>query len=132
MRDEWMGLNGEWRFRTEEKGKTKSPDSASEDWETIQVPFCPESILSGIGRRIAQGETMIYEREFSVPQGWEGRRVILHFDAVDQTCRVFIDGREAGAHEGGYLPFSIDITDFLKTEPEDAGQRGIGCLLLLH
>ena len=122
VRDEWMGLNGEWRFRTEKKGKTKSPDSASEDWETIQVPFCPESSLSGIGRRIAQGETMIYEREFSVPQGWEGRRVILHFDAVDQTCRVFIDGREAGAHEGGYLPFSIDITEFLKTEPEDAGQ----------
>ncbi len=110
VRDRWTGLNGEWRFRTVTAG---SRARATEEWETINVPFCPESRLSGICRRIAPGETMIYERDFRVPEGSDDRRIILHFGAVDQTAAVFVDGEKAGSHEGGYLPFSIDITDYL-------------------
>ena len=113
VRNDWLGLNGTWRFRT-------GSQSAAEggEWETINVPFCPESRMSGICRRIAPGEKMIYERDFAVPEEWSGSRIILHFGAVDQTAQVFVDGAEAGSHEGGYLPFSMDITEFL-AEDED-------------
>ena len=108
VRDKWQCLNGEWQFTT------ARADGAGTRTETIHVPFCPESRLSGIGRRISAGETMIYERSFEIPAGWEGKRILLHFGAVDQTARVFVDGKEAGAHEGGYLPFTFDITDLLE------------------
>ena len=113
VRNDWLGLNGTWRFRT-------GSQSAAEggEWETINVPFCPESRMSGICRRIAPGEKMIYERDFAVPEEWSGSRIMLHFGAVDQTAQVFVDGAEAGSHEGGYLPFSMDITEFL-AEDED-------------
>lgn len=113
VRDEWAGLNGPWRFRTAKRG-----NAGDKPWETINVPFCPESRLSGIGRRIAPGEKMVYEREISVPASWDDRHVILNFGAVDQIAEVYIDDVKAGSHEGGYLPFSIDITEFIRKEAE--------------
>ena len=104
VREEWLGLNGEWRFKT----------SGGIDWETINVPFCPESSLSGIGRRIQPGETMIYERGFAVPDSWKGNRILLHFGAVDQTARVYVNKQECGSHEGGYLPFTCEITSLVE------------------
>ena len=111
VRGEWMGLNGEWRFRTARSGSADDDSS----WETIIVPFCPESRLSGIGRRIHASDKMIYERTFEVPASWDDRRVILHCDAIDQTAEVYVDGTCAGRHEGGYLPFGLDITDILRS-----------------
>lgn len=107
VRREWMSLDGEWRF------------DAGRGSETINVPFCPESELSGIGRRIEPGQMMVYEREFSIPERWAGSRLILHFGAVDQTAEVFVDGKKAGSHEGGYLPFNIDITELIYSGPEE-------------
>ena len=107
VRNDWLGLNGKWRFRTEKAAAEK------EKWEEINVPFCPESKLSGICRRIAPGEKMIYERSFVIPDQWRENRLILHFGAADQIADIFVDGEKAGHHEGGYLPFSIDITDHI-------------------
>lgn len=112
VRDEWLCLNGEWRFNT---GK--------DEWETINVPFCPESTLSGIGRRIGPSDRMIYEKEITIPENWEGRRILLHFGAVDQEAAVFVDGVTAGTHVGGYLPFSFDITDLVTPEEEPASEE---------
>ncbi len=98
VRRDWLSLDGEWTFNGN---------------ETINVPFCPESMLSGIGMRIGAGETMIYERSFEVPRSWDGRRIILHFGAVDQVATVYVNGAFAGSHEGGYLPFSFDVTEFI-------------------
>ena len=106
VREDWLCLNGEWRFCT-----AADPSEEIREWETVNVPFCPESKLSGIGRRINKGETMVYERAFAVPDGWKGRRILLHFGAVDQTARVLVNGSESGRHEGGYLPFVLDVTE---------------------
>ena len=108
-RDKWLSLDGEWKFKTQKTGEPDDPGK----WETINVPYCPESELSGIGRRISASDIMVYEREFSVPEDWSGSNVILHFGAVDQTCKVYVNDEEAISHEGGYLPFSIDITEML-------------------
>lgn len=118
-RDEWLSLDGKWSLGIKKEDERGIPPMAM----GINVPFCPESELSGVGRRIAADEVMLYGRSFSVPAEWEGQRVILHFGAVDQVAKVYVDGKLAGEHEGGYLPFSYDITDLLK-KPAEAADDG--------
>ena len=115
VRDKWMSLDGEWTFGIKSEGESGMPKSS----KVITVPFCPESKLSGVWRRIRPDDVMFYGRSFTIPAEWAGMKVILHLGAVDQTAKVFIDGKPAGTHEGGYLPFSFDITGLLN-EGEDA------------
>ena len=112
VRDDWMSLDGEWAFNTKIEGEAGVPRRGG----AINVPFCPESRLSGVDRRIEELEIMLYGRRFEVPDEWKGKRIIAHFGAVDQTAKVYVDGKYAGSHEGGYLPFSFDITDLLNKE----------------
>ncbi len=112
QRENWMTLNGPWRFAFDEKNTGKK-----EKWYLghdfpleIQVPFAYQSELSGINRREAV-EAVWYEREFSVPGGMASLRRLLHFGAVDYRADVWLDGQYLGSHEGGYTPFTFDITD---------------------
>ena len=79
----------------------------------IQLPFCPESLLSGYEGNL--GDTMTYETTFTLPRTFlpKGYRLLLHFGAVDQIAEVFVNGRPVVRHEGGYLPFYGDITALL-------------------
>lgn len=81
----------------------------------ILVPFCPESLLSGVGKYFGN-QLLCYRRTFTLPIGFVKSRVLLHFGAVDQTCTLLLNGREVGEHTGGYNPFSFDITDYLEEE----------------
>ena len=78
------------------------------------MPFCPESLLSGVETAPVVGEKMTYRRRFSVPDSWAGRRILLHFGAVMRDTVVLINGAEVCRHENGYLPFSADVTDALR------------------
>ena len=118
VRDKWLSLDGKWTFsikKTTEAGLPSQP-------KVINVPFCPESMLSGLNRLTRQDEIMLYGRGFTVPGEWEGMRLILHLGAVDQVAKVYIDGKYAGSHEGGYLPFSFDITELLN---EGGGKHSV-------
>lgn len=108
-RDSFVCLNGEWDFCTNRTG-----DIPNKFNEKIIVPFCPQSALSGVNRLIPDKAYLIYKRDFALPKNFNKGRVLLHFGAVDQTANVFINGKKAGTHEGGYEPFSFDITDFLE------------------
>ena len=108
----YLCLNGEWDFLI-----SKS-DNAGDLTEKILVPFPPESRISGVDRITKAGDTLTYRRTFTLPQGFRGGRWLLHFGAVDQVATVKLNSRELGVHEGGYLPFELDITDFL-TEGEN-------------
>ncbi len=110
VRNSFLSLNGLWDF------DIKSEGEAASYGERILVPFPPESSLSGICRSIPEGHILHYRRDFTLPEGFIKDRVILHFGAVDTVCEVNLNGRELGRHEGGYLPFSFDITDALMTE----------------
>ena len=103
-RDSYLCLNGEWNFSIlNKKGQ-------SEYNGKIIVPFVPESDLSGVCRQIKLDETLVYEREFTLPNGFKKERVILHVGACDQFAKVYLNGALIGENVGGYLAFSFDIT----------------------
>ena len=111
VRDSFFSLNGEWSFTVTDGEKTET--------SKILVPFPPESMLSGYGKAIPTSALMSYERSFVLPCGFVRSKVILHFGAVDTLCEVFINGHSVATHEGGYLPFSADITDKLFFDKEN-------------
>ena len=105
-RECWQSLCGEWELSV-------IGEQGTESLGKIRVPFPPESRLSGIGRQLQADERWLYERTFNLEKR-EGERVLLHFGAVDQVCTVIVNGEELSYHEGGYIPFTVDITALVK------------------
>lgn len=117
VRQDWLNLNGDWEYMggsgLANPMEVAAPPAFPAKPERIKVPFPPESDLSGIKRA---GETFLwYRRTVSVPSEWKGKNVSLNFGAVDRDCKVFVNGRLAGTHRGGYDSFSFDITKLLKS-----------------
>ncbi|HWK79337.1 MAG TPA: glycoside hydrolase family 2 TIM barrel-domain containing protein [Thermomicrobiales bacterium] len=120
VRDGWTDLTGAWAFAYDD-----ADVGLAERWfqdpekldRTIQVPYPPESGLSGIGDT-SYHRVLWYARTFLVESGTE-TNTLLHFGAVDYRATVWVDGVWAGAHEGGHTPFTVDVTTALaagKTE----------------
>ena len=109
MRENWLNLNGMWDYAISAKDASK-PDVYDGQ---ILVPFAVESALSGVGRTLTADDALWYSREFTVPKQWKDQRILLNFGAVDWKTEVYVDGKLAGEHVGGYDPFSFDITDLL-------------------
>ncbi|MBA3993817.1 MAG: glycoside hydrolase family 2 [Cyanobacteria bacterium DS2.3.42] len=109
----WQSLNGLWQFSIDRDNGWTRPAQVEFD-KQINVPFAPETEASGIND---QGlyRTVWYRRRFTAPRLVNGERLVINFGAVDYSAKVWINGHLAGAHEGGYTPFSIDATDFLKS-----------------
>ncbi len=114
MRADFRNLNGSWDYAFTEKG------AIPRGWDgKILVPFSPESVLSGVGRQLQPEETLWYHRQFSLsPEDLSGKRILLHFGAADQFAAVYVNGRKTGTHTGGYLPFTVDITEHCREENE--------------
>ena len=116
VRGEWMNLNGTWRFDFDDEDRGRK-----EHWERtrdrlkkeISVPFAYQAKLSGVEEGKLH-DIVWYQREFQVPGQWSGKRIRLNFGAVDYSCQVWVNGNLAIAHEGGHVPFSVDITDLLE------------------
>ncbi len=113
-RANWLNLNGEWDFEFD-FGNSKYAAGILDkaEWEKkIIVPFCPESKLSGI-EYTDFIPAVWYRRSFDITAAQLEGRVLLHFGAVDYEAKVYINGKLAGTHTGGYASFKIDITEFL-------------------
>ena len=110
QRTDWINLNGLWDYAVRKAGEPFGKADGR-----ILVPYCIESSLSGVGRTVAVDEYLWYHRTFSLPKSWKGNRVLLHFGAVDWKADIWVNDVKAGSHTGGYTPFSIDITDALKS-----------------
>ena len=101
-------LNGSWDYAVisaseyvRKGGRVDKTDGK------ILVPFSPECDASGVGRILDRNEVLIYRTSFN----FAGRgKILLHFEAVDEKCEVFVNGVSQGVHEGGYLPFYFDVT----------------------
>lgn len=115
QRAEWLSLNGAWQFEFDDKNV-----GLDENWaagkrafgRTITVPFPFEASLSGIGDTTFH-PWVWYRRTFTVPEKWNGRRLLLRFGAVDYRADVWVNGAHAGGHEGGNTPFSLDVTSMV-------------------
>ena len=105
-RDSYLCLNGEWELSVSLGDKV-------EELGKINVPFTPETRLSGINREKQDGEVYIYQKKVIFDSKFNRGKVILHFGAVDQICRVYVNGIAVGGHVGGYLPFECDITNVI-------------------
>ena len=119
-RNEWICLNGQWDFEIDQADSGLERDLLKRKLkEKITVPFCPESKLSGIEQK-DRLLSVWYKRELSIPHDWSGKRILLHFQAVDYDATVWINEIEVGRHRGGFSPFSIDITEFI--QPDESKQ----------
>lgn len=114
-RSDWLDLNGEWEFDFDDRNL-----GLTEHWlaghlysQRITVPFPFESRLSGIGDT-AFHDTVWYRRQFDLPHTWEGKRILVHFGAVDFRAWVWVNGVFATCHEGGHTPFHAEVTHALK------------------
>ncbi|MDJ1505852.1 glycoside hydrolase family 2 protein [Xanthocytophaga agilis] len=115
QRSEWLCLNGMWNYRGGQSVASANNPTHTVEFsatsEKIRVPYCPESVLSGVHRK--QEINMWYQRTFTLPASWNGKQVLLHFGAVDHKATVFVNGQKAGSHAGGYDAFCFDITALL-------------------
>ena len=104
-RDSYLCLNGAWDFSIRNNGEVLYNGK-------INVPFVPESRISGINRATKKDDLIWYERNITLPEGFNKGRMILHIGACDQYAELFINGKNIG-WVGGYLPSSSDITELL-------------------
>ena len=111
QRETWINLNGPWRFHIDREGRASHPRQITEWEHQIEVPYAPESELSGIADTGFHSHVW-YEREFELERG-DGGPVRIHFGAVDYRARVWVNDVLVGEHEGGHTPFSFDIADAL-------------------
>lgn len=111
IREDWVNLNGTWSYEFDfsRSGMDRRLFESEGFDGQITVPFAPQSELSGVGYRDFIPE-MWYHRTITVPQAWSGKKIILHFGAVDYIASVYIDGKIAGRHWGGSSSFDLDIT----------------------
>ena len=108
QRSSYINLNGKWDYQIL-NGEGEVTSSGK-----IEVPFSPETKLSGVGcQSLSNEETLIYTRHFSLEKVKKNKHLLLHFGAVDQVAYVAINGINIGVHEGGYTSFSFDISDYV-------------------
>ena len=107
-RNDWQNLNGLWNYAILPIGQQPTNFEGQ-----ILVPFAVESSLSGVQKRVGKDHELWYHREFNLPSKWKNNRVLLHFGAVDWKADVWVNDIKVGQHQGGYTPFSFDITPAL-------------------
>src|SRR3954447_15227233 len=133
VRKEWINLNGLWDYAITPIGSTPTERFAGKGSVPIQI----ESSLSGVGKPVRPGEVLWYHLRLPAPANATDERLLLHFGAVDHACEVFINDNSVRRHEGGYDPFTIDITDAMDrvrenhlvvavTDPTDTGSQPRG------
>lgn len=129
QRDNYVMLNGVWDYTIvpvdgEIDVEILAQQAIPSRWDgQIVVPFSPEAPLSGVGRTVQPSELLWYKRKIELPKLADDQRLVLHFEAVDWMCACFVNGKLVGTHTGGYLPFSLDVTDLLGS-PETGESAG--------
>jgi beta-galactosidase/beta-glucuronidase len=112
VRAHWANLNGLWDYAIQPKGHPRPSAFTG----SILVPFALESSLSGVRKPLTPEQRLWYRRTFKAP-AHKNQRLLIHFGAVDWEAEVFVNGVSVGKHQGGYDPFTFDITDALKPGP---------------
>ena len=120
QRESYLCLNGEWEFMIDcgRNGLDAEYQKKQHFDKKILLPYCPESVLSGIGITDFM-DAVWYKKKLTLPSSFAGKRVLLHVGAADYDATVFVNGKRIGNHKGGYTPFSFDVTDALTDGEND-------------
>ena len=131
-RKDWLNLNGPWSYSIREPDYLKPEKHDGK----ILIPFSLESSLSGVMKSLTDKQVIWYEKEFEFPEEWNGKKILLHFGAVDWKCTLYVNEAKIGEHSGGYSPFCFDITNRIKEginkivlqvyDPTNRGEQPIG------
>ncbi|NIK79579.1 beta-galactosidase/beta-glucuronidase [Paenibacillus castaneae] len=113
-RSSWLNLNGEWEFTYDDSnvGSDNKWFEGKQFDRKIQVPFCYQSELSGINEKSFH-DIVWYSKNIELPSEYAGKRILIHFGAVDYEAKVWVNGHLVASHEGGHTPFHADITAVL-------------------
>ena len=111
-RKSYVNLNGSWDYAITDNDAYPSKFDGK-----ILVPFSPEAELSGVNRTLLPGQTLWYRRTLDLTQE-KGKRLLIHFGAIDQRAKVYCNGHLVCKHVGGYTAFAADVTDALAEENE--------------
>lgn len=116
-RDSYMTLNGKWDYAILRKSEHFDGTYQGK----ILVPYSPESLLSGLpeGTAVTPNDALYYHRTFNVSADFLKSRTFIHFDAVDFECHITLNGVIVGEHRGGYVPFTLDVTDAIRVGEND-------------
>ena len=132
VRENWLNLNGMFDYAiTDENAEWfTEPDGK------IRVPFAIESCLSGVCKRVGKNQRLWYKKTFTLPESFKGKRVLIHFGAIDWESKIYVNKKLVASHIGGYCPISADITDALESgenelvvwvyDPTDEGWQNRG------
>lgn len=112
QRNDWINLNGLWQYALLPKSNDENIPASFQG--NILVPFAVESALSGVGKTVGKDSILWYQRTINVPAKRSAKKVLLHFGAVDWRSDIYVNGTKVATHEGGYDPFTVDITSVLK------------------
>ena len=108
-REEWLCLNGKWQFEVDQGDSGLERGLLERELNSgIIIPFCPESKLSTVENHDYLNAVW-YRHTVTIPELWAGRRVLLHFQAVDYDTTVWVNGIKVGRHRGGFSPFACDL-----------------------
>jgi beta-galactosidase/beta-glucuronidase len=109
IRSLWQNLNGLWNYKITAQNEEAIPTIFD---GKILVPFAIESALSGVAKTVGKDSVLWYNTQLSLRKNFKNKKVLLHFGAVDWQCDVFLNGKKIGSHQGGYDPFSFDVTSY--------------------
>ena len=116
LRENFLNLNGTWQFEIDNGATAENRElykKSAKLKQSINVPFCPESKLSGV-KHIDQMAGVVYKRSvFVTPEQLEGL-IFINFGAVDYSCVLYVNEKRVGEHKGGYVSFKFNITEFLE------------------
>jgi hypothetical protein len=113
-RADWKNLNGIWEFKFDasNEGLTSNWSTGNTPFEkTILVPFPWGSNLSGVKD---EADIAWYKREITIDPSWKSKKTFVTIGASDWETTVWLDGQKLGSHQGGYTPFSFDLTPYAK------------------
>jgi len=110
-KNNWQNLNGLWKYKITNKDQKDIPNAWDGD---ILVPFAVESALSGVAKPVTKDDALWYNNKITIDKKLNKGQVLLHFGAVDWECDIYVNGQHVGNHQGGFDPFSIDISKAIK------------------
>ena len=123
VRKDWLNLNGLWDYAITDKGRGQAREVGRTDPRPVLHRSRP---FRASASTPTKDQNLWYRRTIEVPPRWKGKRVLLHFEAVDWESTVFVNGKELGTHRGGFDPFTFDITDALKEGEERTRRPRLG------